>query len=776
MELSRWRSAFAEANAMRTGLKKLIYGWRIASFQRLRRLYATAWHSAYIGRSRMTMWFGRRGRLAGWMIVVILIGSLLLSAPSFERSLQAFGDKEHLPSLQQFLVTLGGALIGAATIAFSLVMFAMQINVDRMPYGLFRKLSSDLRLLAAFVSTFALATGIASLSLFVGQTGVARVFVLTACGTVLVLFVFLYAYRRALNLISPYEQLSIVIRTADTDLQRWVRRAKRAEPLFSEVLAAHKNGGPEDAVGVDVPRMMFFKINFGWTAEALEALQYASAFARRFAERGDYEVASAALNAIVAINASYIKAKGKTFFATNYLVDSLYTTDSFINDTLEYLRQNVEIGLSRGDERQVEETFRAMASLAQMYLKIDYANEWASKTHAHLAAEYLSSAVQAAAPHNIPDVLMKGLRFMGAIAQQMLLQSTSDAVATSSEKITLISAVGVVKADHIPVTTCGVEQLTQLTLSLIRSTSRSDHNFAISELRDDVFSLAMLIVEKMRDAPLFSPQSAALASYFSVTSMQSLPALLTNVVNALSDAAADNDQAQRVVDNLEDWAESLYDPYKKLLLAAIAKRSHLTFDLIHWASHITKLLLVVSCSRACGDHAQDELRKSALWLIYTLSWVPSDRETVTYIENFHLADVLFETAVDAYRWECVEVAEEVFKLLVDWGFKAGLHQTGWASLETALCGAAALCALGVVSRSELMASVEAHLRRQGALEQETRFRAARKMQDTAKSLDQRRHALSKIDSALGKIDPVQLRPLLEGVAAKLIPEQGEQNQ
>src|SRR5262245_58061172 len=54
-----------------------------------------------------------------------------------------------LESLRALLLALGAALIGAAAIVSSLVLFAMQVNVERMPHALFRRLSPDVRLLAA---------------------------------------------------------------------------------------------------------------------------------------------------------------------------------------------------------------------------------------------------------------------------------------------------------------------------------------------------------------------------------------------------------------------------------------------------------------------------------------------------------------------------------------------------------------------------------------------------------------------------------------------------
>ena len=67
------------------------------------------------------------------------------------------------------LVTVGTALIGATAIAFSLVVFAVQVNVTRLPHTLFRTLSRDWRILAYFGLTLTLSMTAALMSVFVQE-------------------------------------------------------------------------------------------------------------------------------------------------------------------------------------------------------------------------------------------------------------------------------------------------------------------------------------------------------------------------------------------------------------------------------------------------------------------------------------------------------------------------------------------------------------------------------------------------------------------------------
>jgi hypothetical protein len=132
---------------------------------------------------------------------------------------------------------------------------------------------------------------------------------------------------------------------------------------------------------------------------------------RRYAEQGDYEMSNLAFGAMANLCRAYVNTKGKTFFTRHLMFDNPHSADTFINNTLEHLRQLSRLAISRRDEQQIEQIFRTFFALVRIFGVIDYATEGASKIHAHLAASYLGNEVQAIAAHNMPDVLMEGVRF-----------------------------------------------------------------------------------------------------------------------------------------------------------------------------------------------------------------------------------------------------------------------------------------------------------------------------------------------------------------------------
>ena len=505
---------------------------------------------------------------------MLLIAASAYLLPTLQTLLASrLGTEEGIQRVQNLLLNTGSALIGAAAIVTSLELFAMQVNVERMPHGLFRRLSEDRKLLGAFASAFVLAIGVAVMSTVAEQTTFAAVLVSAGWIILFILILFLYAYRRALKLINPLAQLQILLDDTRKGLRRWARRAERATPLLESEDPTEMESSPRDPKP-DPARTTFFLINPHWTAEARRSVQHAVSFARRYAEQGDYEVAGDALTAIVAINAAYIEAKGKTFYANNWLIDNPLAHDAFITESLECMRQTMDRAIGRRDERQIEQSMQALADLVHVYLGIDYASRTSEKSHAHLAAGYLGNAVQAVVTHNMTDVLMEGERLMGQTAQHFVAAGSTSDAAGLSDKIAVIAEAASAKESSRPATMEGVRQLANLTLYLLRSPS-PEIRYALHKIQEDVSRIATVLL-KAPDRSVEDIHGRTLAPYFSSGDMESLRSRLTDLVNAVSAAEPDNENAQTVIRNFEQWADDLHRTAKEVLLEAIAARSHFT--------------------------------------------------------------------------------------------------------------------------------------------------------------------------------------------------------
>ena len=467
-------------------------------------------------------------------LVAPLIVASFYFFPQIQNFLEGFfatnqSTNQSIEVLGSLIQNIGVALIGASAIVASLVLFAMQVNIERLPYGLFRRVSKDLILLFAFSGASLLAILIATSSVLLNQNSLAFI-VLCSLGGIFAIFVlFLYAYKRALDLVNPLQQIGMLIEKTRKEFDLWGKIADNATSALQIAEDIDKNqkgeGVEKETMGesssFDRHRFSFF-YGITWTDNHKKAIQHAVSFAKRYAEQGDYEISAAALGAIAAINGFYTKTKGKTFFARNYLIDNPLESDGFINDTLEHMRQNIQAGLARRDEKQIEQTLHAMFNLVGVYLRIDYSIPNApnvSKYHAHLAAGYLAEAARAVFPHNMVDVLLEAQRLMGKSALLFLHKGSVDDSSSINEKIVNIARLCCMREDHYPAVMVSMEQLANLTFELLRS-----RNGNVERRAEDIREKVFLIVNSFLSVPddmLSRTHAYNMSPYYSLTSMQS---------------------------------------------------------------------------------------------------------------------------------------------------------------------------------------------------------------------------------------------------------------
>lgn len=393
-------------------------------------------------------------------------------------------------------------------------------------------------------------------------------------------------------------------------------------------------------------------------SDAIVAVEYGVSMSRTYCVRGDHQVSMVALEAIVAIHRSFIKARGSTFFTMSLLSNELLSREGFLSETLEHLRQNISIGLSRGDEQQVEQNFRCMASLSIAYSEADYGGAHGSKFHPGLAAGYLSSAVKATIPHKMPDVLMEGVRQMGIAAE-----------------------------DHRPVTLVCVENLAELEFDLLRNNEVSK-GAVIKQIRENMGFVADLFLE-IADTPLTSTHSKYLAPFYSSTSTEAFLYRMNLLANALVEVEVTDDQYATLVQNLEAFSDGSYRGARVTLLKAIDRKSAFVFDIIHWISSMSKLLNAVAVSRVASPR-KNELLRSSTWLFSSFTFVPNDQESLAHVKQWNILDAMFETVSDAAHRLENEYAQRFIEVLSGWIFKAAgndLHELADGYLSLVAIGA-----------------------------------------------------------------------------------------
>ena len=750
----------APKSALAAKAKTKMVWWRAKLLNRLNaaHVHSSATYRRHAMKVEATLWLGGA------------IG-LLLGAQFLQPLLPPYLSPDHIKTLQDLYGSLGAAMIGAAAIAASFVLFAMQVNVERLPYGLFRRFSGDARLLTAFATSFILAIALACFSLSDDPDWVARLLASALLTVAVILRLFLFAYRRSLDLISPQQQLSLLVADGRRDVRLWERRIRWLSPVIEQ--AAARTGSPprlgRHEVQFDGPRAAVLKANRTWSQGLADGVAHAASFARQAGERNDVEMSASALSTVMALNAYYVRVKGRTFRANNALSPNDEVTDGFINGTLEHLKQLCRAAVAQSAEGQIERIFHTYLGLVQLYLKIEYPGFGQSRSHALLALGYLEGAIESVLPHGLTDVAMDGQRLMGSAASTII--ATGDASESSAlvRKIAQVGCVGLVRANDRPLVQTAMQQLTNITMTLLRSEEASLH-FMVGELRNAVRLVSEFMLESA-DTPLNSSHSFYLQPYFSSITNTGLRNQLTALVNALVKAPAESEDAERVIRNLEEWSDGLSQQIKTLLMLAIQKRSHFTLDLLHWIEGVTECLLATSVAPACREHEQEELRKHADWLLSVFSWMPKDAESVRFVETFRPNDILFDIAWKCARWDALEIRITAEKLMLAWTIQAGAHQTGWATLARGLMALVALVAIdGEQGRPEaLTAAVTARLGRPEAPSQELRDSAARNLREAADDLHERQFEVDAVEGALRSGNRDRTRTTLRELANILSP-------
>lgn len=634
-------------------------------------------------RTRTALWLYRHHTKFLFAVTAALIAASVLLTPALQSILEPrfLSAPERLSAFRSLLVSVGASLIGATAIIFSVVMLAVQLNFARIPSGLFRRLSSDVPLLASFAATFILGVAIGVCALLPDETWIAPAAILSGWCGLAALALFFIAYKRALDLISPAHQMQIVLRKADRSMRRWEKRADRFAPLLES--------RPTPGLNRDIARASFFRLHPQWESDVREASSHVLAFARRYAEQGEYDVSAIALNGLVGISGRYISTRGDTFFASNPFFTNPFSAEAFISDTLEKLRRLAMSAQGRSDEEQFIQVMTTLANLCATYAHIDYGSDFdVELRHSQLAAAYLTGVVEGAPRTFGPDVLMEGVRLLGQCALVLVRARRALGAITIAESISTISLLGLAKPGHEPITSTGVQQLATLAFDMLRS-EEHDIRHPSEQIRSSIRAVAHAVL-LTADTPFASRHSAHLKPYYALTDYGTFADKLMKLISAVIERPVKDDDAKRIIGHLSDWSDGIYKGEKKLLLAAVNKQSFLASDLIRWICYITEVLVVASTARAASDHERTELIRNAKWLIFVLDWLPDDKETVAFVENFQFIEQLFDVALKMHVREEDEIAEAARDILLRWSLKAGKHQTGQGSLERAL---AALCIL-----------------------------------------------------------------------------------
>ncbi len=745
-----------------SNIKSAVHNAKSSMISRFQVLRARTWSASYRIRNFGTSFWRRRWSLIIVFLVIAGVLATTLSISKIDRTIEAhFVDQKPIDLVNTFLMTLGAALFGASAIVSSFVLFAMQVNIQRMPHGLFRRFGRDPLLLLSFSLAFILSLAVLIIAVvpmsLAGKAGVAL------WATIVTILLFLISYNRALRLVNPSLQLAAVVKNSQQALSKWSRRLERARPLIPSTNSESDSSAGSEDREPDYQKVLFFNANSHWTNEATQGVVYSVSYARRFAEDGDYEVCQTAMNSILSIVKHYVVSKDGAFFSDPGIIEMPLSHDAFLSDTLDHLRQLGNFAIARDDEYLVEQVISLLAALVKLLASIQYPQIVHEKTHAHLAALHLRELVRQVAPSKKGDVLMHGLRQMREAASALMVAEEALGGTSLFSEIAVISAIGVATKDLEPVTSTGVEQLSTLSLEMLLLKD-GNVRIAAEEIRGHLNNLTKFVLQT-EDKSFTRRHRNLLGPYYSATSNGAFSRRLIRLVEQIRELPSDSETGAVVLANLSEWADQLYRGEREVFLLTIEKRSSFFFDHLRWIVNVSKVLIVAAHADCCDPHSKRSLIESALWLINIVSWVPNDKEAVEFVERHQIIESLFDASRAVRSIESPEIAAEIDKIIIDFGIKAGRFTSGRRTLEDALC---ALAVLQLDSNcpsanADTLENLERHLHEGDFDDYDDLSSIAAEIRKKASLLGSgARH--SKISIAMDRSDHALLEPVLNALA------------
>lgn len=577
-------------------------------------------------------------------------------------------SQETSKALSALFLQAGSALIGAAALLLSILLFSVQSNFDRLPFGLFRRVSSDLRMLLAFAGAFGLAVLVASLSLLSRPQHLAGAAVIALSAVLAILLLLVYVLSRSVVILNPVRQLDSLVRQASREFARMLEYFDRVvarenlQPAASLDEAASPQRG---ARKFDAERFAFLEQNKGWEATASRALAYAIQVSRKHYEIGDAEVGSSALKAVIRLNEVYAGVRIGALLPYFAFDSDARSVDAFFVESLEHLRRNSQIALARGDELQLQETLKTIARLQAIYISIEPAAPMCEAYHSNLAATHLAAVTKNSVARH-PDAGITGVRLLGECSRQFATSEHGTYVGQVATELSEIAIKALGDAESRPVAKIAVEELSRTAVLLLASDL------------EDVDAPLRVVQEQIRTAALAALHLPAirgmgprfcLAYHYSTSEAESFLTSLTKLADIIASGGENEAKSRLILEKIADWSEGLRVPERALFTAAISLRSEVTYDLVHWVSYVGRTLLLLGQTGGLFPDVRERLEKSAIWLMSYYSWIPEEPEVVEFGSRCQVEEALLRIAIEIDQISGAELFVEGCRQILGWGFK-----------------------------------------------------------------------------------------------------------
>lgn len=535
-------------------------------------------------------------------------------------------NKDAFKDLKTFLVTISAGLVGLTAIIFTLIIFSMQTNLEKLPFGLFKNFSSDKKLMfyLGMMLTLSILIGILSLvqdSYFSGW--IFNIFLIS----IVSIYSFIYlSFKRGLKLINPLEQLNMIIE--------------------------------------DTKKNLNFEKN----------IHYVDSIIKRNLDVLEYEVSAYALNTLISINSIYIQKKGKTFYGFNsFNPNDTNFNDVVINDTLERLRVNFSIFLRKNDEIAIEQILSCYVVLIKVYESIKYFNNHDTKIHSNIALRHLIDDIEKLFILKNPDLLMSSIRKL----EEVSIFYIEKGLITDSIINSFIGKIGsfVISEQSLDLVVQTVmNSFTNIIKKLLLS--KDDISYTLEELNKEIMNILKLIIKfKIINYKHY------IGDYYSYDN-NSLNNYLINLGNFILEQETIGEKEKIILDNILIFAKESYKIQKELFIFSIENKSSIINELLSMIISISFLLVFLTTL----NYRKKEFLKWAKWYLSIISFIPKEKEFIKYMSRYGINERLFTLGKNSIEDEFYEIIPTIIELMINWSFKIGKYDENIYEMVLGLLG------------------------------------------------------------------------------------------
>ncbi|MDP3935580.1 MAG: hypothetical protein Q8Q56_01100 [Alphaproteobacteria bacterium] len=392
--------------------------------------------------------------------------------------------------------------------------------------------------------------------------------------------------------------------------------------------------------------------------------------AQKYSYSGDLAISDYALNNIlIKMNELYIREKAGEFYVDTFIEKHPLSNDTYINNSLEKLKQLLEISLAKHDDEFAIQVLRSFYRLIDCYGNIAYRNDSLnSKPHAYMALYYLCQGVSLASTQKRIEVVLNGVRLIGAATRTLLEKSNLNNIEKGLGAIEEITINCLATKESWPVVQAGVDQLAQLSKALIKS---KHHN--IQDSAESIKAALSVLAIEIMQLPEKNIHAELLAAYFSLSDPNSLSSFLNSLLtNVLTEK--DQDKIKNTINNIYLWLlpDENYEHEMALIRMAIETRSSFTVSLLFCIVGVFKVIIDISnieLNAPIIRHQQLQLKEKAIQLLCIFNQLNVTKDTAYFLEQCHLTMHLVDMALYGLQKGIVSIDDTV-DVLIPWGVRS----------------------------------------------------------------------------------------------------------